>query len=85
MAQGMKDMEMPAPAGAPSEEEEFDFGFEGEEGAEESASTELDKVSDDDLIAEMQKRGFEVEDEPEEDLGEEVGPESDIMGEEPIV
>jgi len=79
---GMKDMEMPAAAGA-EQEEDFDFGFEGEEGAEESA--DLAAISDDDLIAEMKKRGFEVEDEPEEDMGEEVGPESDIMGEEPIV
>jgi hypothetical protein len=61
----IKDLEMPSKAGVEAPEEEFDFGF-GEEGAEEEAAAPLEAVSDEDLIAEMQKRGFEVEDVAEE-------------------
>lgn len=79
----IKDMEMPgSPAEAPEEGEEFDFGFEDEESGEESP-TDLAGISDDDLIAEMKKRGFDVEDEVEEDVDEEA-PEMEEM-EEPIV
>lgn len=84
---GIKDMEMPAPAGAPEGEEEFDFGegFESE-GSEDSAGPDLTEVSDDILIEEMKKRGFEVEDEPEEtgEMGEEESVDAPEM-EEPIV
>jgi hypothetical protein len=67
----MKDLEMPAKGGVEAPEEEFDFGFEGEEGSEEEAAP-LEGVSDEDLIAEMQKRGFEVEDVAEEEAPEEA-------------
>ena len=60
----IKDLEMPSKAGVEAPEEEFDFGFE--EGSEESAAAPLEGISDEDLILEMQKRGFEVEDVAEE-------------------
>jgi hypothetical protein len=71
----MKDMEMPAAAGA-GEEEEFDFGF-GEEAAAEEGGSSLETFSDEDLIEEMKKRGFEVE-----DVAEESEEETEAMEEE---
>ena len=71
MPNPMKDMEMPAKAGEGMEEEEFDFGF-GEEAAAEEAGPSLEAFSDEDLIDEMKKRGFEVEDVAEEAEGEEA-------------
>ena len=63
----LKSMEMPAKKMEGEEEmEDFDFGFEDAAPMEEA--TDLSAVSDDDLIKEMKARGFEVEDEPEEDL-----------------
>ena len=54
-----KDLEMPnlPEEKAPTEEEELDL-FEGEEKPE---KPDLAAFSDDDLIAELEKRGFEVE------------------------
>jgi hypothetical protein len=64
----LKDMEMPAKKAESSEEEEmFDFGFE-DEATEEAPSSDLSSISDEELLEEMKKRGFEVEDEMEEDF-----------------
>lgn len=59
----IKDLEMPSKPG-PEAEEEFDFGFEEEAPAEEAPS--LEAISDEELIEEMKKRGFDVEDVAEE-------------------
>jgi hypothetical protein len=83
MGPDLKGMEMPpAPAGAEGAEEEFDFGeeFESEGEEEMGESPDLAEVSDEDLIKEMEARGFEVEDVPEE-TGEVV----DEEAEEPIL
>lgn len=57
----IKDLEMPGKGGVEAPEEEFDFGFE-EGSEEEGEESSLEGISDEDLILEMQKRGFEVED-----------------------
>ena len=82
MGPDLKGMEMPpAPAGAEGAEEEFDFGEEFEsEGEEMGESPDLAEVSDEDLIKEMEARGFEVEDVPEE-----TGDVVDEEAEEPIL
>ena len=67
----LSDMEMPKKESEASEEEEFDFGF-GEEAPEEESATDLSALSDEDLIKEMEKRGFEVSDEMEEAPSEEM-------------
>jgi len=76
-----EDLEMP---GAPvaGEEEELDL-FEGEE-EEGEAAGELTSFSDDDLIAELELRGFEIDPEEggDEEMSEEL-PEEESLDEEP--
>ena len=64
------------------EMEEFDFGFE-EAASEDAPSSDLASISDEDLIEEMKKRGYEVEDEVEEDM--EDSAEMPEMSEEELV
>jgi len=81
----IKDMEMPGKPMPEGEEEEFDFGFEGEEGEESAESLDLSTISDDDLVKEMKKRGFEIEDEVEDEESEEPVVGGMEEPEEPIV
>lgn len=71
----IKDLEMPAKA-APESEEEFDFGFEDEAPAE--GESKLASFSDEELMDEMKKRGFAVEDMAEEESMAEEMPEEEM-------
>lgn len=71
------DAEMPA-AAAGEEEELYDLGVD-DAPEEEGGGMDLSSYSDDDLVAELEKRGFEVED---EESGEEA-PEEEAPEEEP--
>jgi hypothetical protein len=81
----IKDMEMPGKE-APEMEEDFDFGLDEEiANAEEAEAPDLESISDDILIEEMKKRGFDVEDVAEEDEGAEPEAPADDEMEAPIV
>jgi hypothetical protein len=78
----LKDMEMPAKKAEGAEEEMFDFGFE-DAASEEAPASDLASISDEELLEEMKRRGFEVEDEMEEDL--DSGEEAPLPEEEPAL
>lgn len=67
------DMQMPAKKSQDPmlQMEEMDLGME-EEAMEEAAAMDLSGASDDDLIAELKKRGFEVEQEEEAEAEHEM-------------
>ena len=76
----IKDLEMPSKP-APEGDEEFDFGFGEEEAPAEEAGS-LEAFSDDELVDEMKKRGFEVEDVAEEAPVEDEAPAEEMPEEE---